>query len=109
MSAVRTGFRGMLAGIRVWYLRRFRGYVAAPRDLVGGRGTSWQQHSFEYFIECRCGQVLAITPSDYFVRSRTHLDGCTDWDHCDCPVTDARFVKICQQCGLGHWIEWAHA
>jgi hypothetical protein len=92
-------------GIRAWYQRRFRGFVAAPAQH-GGRGTSWQEHKrHEIGFTCRCGQVLAFKASDLVVRDRDHVEGCDGWDDgaCDCRITDARHVKICPSCGLGHW------
>ena len=102
-------------GIRAWWLRRFRGFVAAPK-LHGGRGTSWQEHKrYDIGFTCRCGQVLAFMTSDLVVRDRDHNENCQElfisnergetrpMGACDCPITDARHVKICPACGLGHW------
>jgi hypothetical protein len=123
----------LLAGIKAWYRRRFRGYVAAPVG-VGGKGTAWQQHrSTEVGFTCSCHQVLAFTAADYVIRSIEHIPGCQaaspaelaisesifadgpqnakiradmlapGLHGCHCPVTDARYIKICPHCGLGHW------
>ena len=95
-------------GIRAWWLRRFRGFVAAPK-LHGGRGTSWQEHKrYDIGFTCRCGQVLAFMSSDLVIRDRAHREDCelepnVAYSSCSCPVTDARHVKICPKCGLGHW------
>lgn len=136
-----------LEGIRAWYRRRFRGFVAAPA-LHGGAGTSWQEHKrHEIGFTCTgitasgepCGQVLAFMSTDLIVRARNHEPHCTelslaeiaqvhsvfhDGDEkarlrmemlnsagraagypmgCGCPITDARYVKICPTCKLGHW------
>jgi hypothetical protein len=108
--------------IRAWYQRRFRGFVAAPAQY-GGRGTSWQEHKrHEVGFTCHglrpdgspCGQVLAFRSSDLVIREQDHRDGCEGFVptenaggktivHCLCPITDARHVKICPSCGLGHW------
>jgi hypothetical protein len=98
------------AGIRRWWLRRFRGYVAAPPR---SGGTSWQQHRKRQF-KCRCGwpgvvfDYLFDDEKDYVIRSQDHVEGCQfptvdGKPLCSCPVTDARYVKICPECGLGHW------
>jgi hypothetical protein len=107
--------RNWLAGLKRWWLRRFRGYVAAP---ARSGGTSWQQHprSEHYFIcgnrpkdqTLACTEGLQFTKADYMIRSQDHVEGCQfprvyGIPACDCPVTDARYVKICPCCGLGHW------
>ena len=111
-------------GIRAWYQRRFRGFVAAPK-LHGGRGTSWQEHKrYEIGFTCRCGMALAFMSTDLVIRARNHTDDCLapseevfgdgkakariranmlDLELCDCPIVDARHIKICPNCGLGHW------
>jgi hypothetical protein len=93
--------------LKGWYLRRFRGYVAATTS----GGTSWQQHSRQDVgFTCRCGAALAFAAADLFVRHRAHVDGCDGirgefegMIACDCPITDARYVKHCPQCRLAHW------
>lgn len=104
--------KGWFAGVKRWWLRRFRGYVAAPPR---SGGTSWQQHpGQEWGFTCRCKSVLGFSEENYIVRARDHVEGCPGVYQfsqqlrslplaCDCPVTDARYVKICPQCGLGHW------
>jgi len=96
--------------LRAWYLRRFRGFVAAT---VPG-GTSWQEHRRgrdEMFFWCRCGLFMEFYEKDLFVRNRRHTDNCPAlWEDsgaikCDCPITDARYVKICPDCHLGHWMD----
>jgi hypothetical protein len=78
---------------------------------------------------CACMYVMCFTEGDYVIRKQRHRDGCDGFKTvaiesgayvdgkfvkpkeiptptsrpCDCPVTDARYVKICPQCGLGHW------
>ena len=99
--------KALIAGLRAWWLRRFRGYVAPPRQH-GGRGTTWQEHRrSDVAFECRCGLSLAFSSSDYVIRSQDHVDGCEAAAEvtpaCACPVTDARYVKICPNCHLGHW------
>ena len=96
-------------GIRAWWLRRFRGFVAAPA-LYGGRGTSWQEHKrYDIGFTCRCGEVLAFMTSDLVIREQDHDEACLQIADalpglkCNCPITDARHVKICPKCGLGHW------
>ncbi len=62
-----------------------------------------------------------FTEADYVIRSQDHIEGCEgitdistgdparstskamDLRPCSCPVTDARYVKICPQCHLGYW------
>jgi hypothetical protein len=121
-----------LQGLKRWYLRRFKGFVAAPRDAYGvPRGTSWQEHHEKRFT-CRCGHpgsgfAFQFTEENLVVRHREHVDGCDgivvqqvqtfDMVHtqemlaentrpCDCPITDARYCWICPACGLGHWMDW---
>jgi hypothetical protein len=120
---------GLLQGLRAWYRRKFRGFVAAPIG-VGGRGTSWQQHPrTEVGFTCKCGIVQAFTRADYVVREREHRPDCqevtpvsraiaesafADGERnariradmlavCTCPVTDARYVRLCPGCRRGHW------
>jgi len=109
--------KAFLQGVKRWYLRRFRGYVGPPRDPLSGvpRGTAWQQHKpDEVGVTCRCGYAMAFTESDYFIREQDHREGCEGvvnkeidgklvQDICSCPITDARYVKFCSKCGLGHW------
>jgi len=102
--------------LRRWHLRRFRGYVEAPRDRFGvSRGTDWQEHPFitprSMTFRCRCHQVHTFTDKDYFVRHRQHVDNCpaifedSGAIRCECPITDARYVRICPACKLGHWMD----
>jgi hypothetical protein len=117
----------LLQKLAAWYRRRFRGYVAAPRG-IGGKGTAWQQHQrSEMAFACcgvtregkRCGLSLVFTAADYVIRQQEHVEGCggllgqatsagvlledVRTGRCSCPVTDARYIKICPGCGLGHW------
>lgn len=110
--------KAWLDKIAAWYRRRFRGYIAAPR-IGGGKGTAWQQHTRQVIsFPCRgvgrdgkvCHQVLIFTNADYVIREQLHAEGCegvmrTDsrTHPCRCPVLDARYIKICPGCGLGHW------
>ena len=113
--------RNLLAGLKRWWLRRFRGYVAAP---ARSGGTSWQQWpSWRSTFPCKCGYQGDFTPDTYVIREQDHVDGCygttdvstgnpgretsrvMDLVPCSCPVTDARYVKICPQCRMGHWKE----
>lgn len=113
--------RELFAGLKRWYQRRFHGVVAPPRQY-GGTGTTWQQHSGDTLtFTCRCGDFLDFTEKDYVVREQEHAEGCAgvtdattnrparlyskliDLRPCSCPVTDARYVKICRNCRLGHW------
>lgn len=107
-------------GIRAWWRRRTRGFVAAPK-LHGGRGTSWQEHKrYDVGFTCRCGEVLAFMDSDLVIREQDHSETCSvpfvqvsvkdhvtgapmTVERCDCRITDARYVKICPACHLGHW------
>jgi hypothetical protein len=109
--------RALWQGIRAWWLRRFRGFVAPPAQH-GGRGTSWQEHKrHEIGFTCsgttasgeRCGSVLAFMSTDLVVREQDHTEAC-DLQYaaipgmkCNCPIIDARYVKICPTCRLGHW------
>lgn len=99
------------AGLKRWYLRRFRGIVKPPAQY-GGQGTTWQQHPrgapIAFGFACDCGCVLAFNPiADLVVRSREHVEDCRFYSDpgfvCDCPITDARYIKICPQCHIGHW------
>jgi len=122
-----------LAGVRRWYRRRFRGIVAPPRQYGGQGTTWQQHHRLEVAFICGnrrprsgrdvliCEQELEFTAADYVIRSQDHIEGCEgitdrstgnpakstskvlDMQPCSCPVTDARYVKICPQCRLGHW------
>lgn len=111
--------KALLKRIRAWYQRRFRGFVAAPAQH-GGRGTSWQEHKrFEIGFTCSgttasgepCRQVLAFLSSDLVIREQDHDEDCefqysqmiASRKVCSCPIIDARYVKICPACGLGHW------
>lgn len=96
-----------MAGVRAWWLRRFRGYVAPPRQH-GGRGTAWQEHHRSNLgFQCHCGLSLAFAKTDLVVRDRDHTGdiehGCDFSNSDQCPVLDARYVKICPNCRLGHW------
>jgi hypothetical protein len=109
-------FLAFCASVKRWWQWRFRGYVAAP---ARSGGTSWQQHrKDESFFICgnrpkdqtfSCGQGLVFTEEDYVIRSQEHDEDCEHQfdvqpkERCQCPVTDARYIKICPQCGLGHW------
>lgn len=110
-----------LAGVKRWYLRRFRGIVEPPPHAKG-HGTTWLQHSrdAQRFL-CQCGIVLAFTDDDYKILSQDHVEGCdgvfdssthaiatrtsrvVDLVPCSCPVMEARYVKICPKCRLSHW------
>lgn len=99
------------AGLKRWYLRRFKGFVAAP---ARSGGTSWQQHGVKAVgYQCRCGNVHAFAESDLKIMSQDHVDGCdgiamqnSPLKRCSCPISEARYVKICPGCGLGHWKQW---
>jgi len=115
--------RDFLAGVKRWYRRRFRGFVDRPRDAFGvPRGTAWQQWpAWRTTFACECGYLGEFTPDTYVIRSQEHVEGCdgmidrstgtvavdstkvVNLGVCRCPVTDARYVKICPQCHLGHW------
>jgi len=111
--------KAFFAGIKRWWLRRRHGIVKPPAQY-GGQGTTWQQHARHVVgFTCRnCRTVLAFTEEDFVIRSQAHLDDCTrvlapefiakveqsgGWMRCSCPITDARNIKICPQCGMGHW------
>jgi hypothetical protein len=109
--------KALLERLRAWWLRRFRGFVAAPAQH-GGRGTSWQEHKrHEIGFTCSgttasgdpCGQVLAFMSTDLMIREQDHTEACDleqvafPGTKCQCPIVDARYVKICPQCHLGHW------
>lgn len=115
--------KAFLASVKRWWLRRFRGVVKPP---AGQAGTTWQQHDDNPF-KCACGWpgpgiVYKFDQNDLVIRSQEHVDGCQglmdssthrvadlaktrmiDLEVCQCPVTDARYVKICPQCHTGHW------
>lgn len=100
--------RALLSGLRRWWQRRFRGYVAAP---AGSGGTAWQQWpSWRSTFFCQCGLAGEFTPDTYKILSQDHAEGCDGWtgfqpgsSPCNCPVTEARYVKICPTCRTGHW------
>jgi hypothetical protein len=100
-----------LQGVKRWYLRRFRGYVAQPRDPFGvSRGTAWQEHENTYGFTCTCKWQHMWEEADLVIREQDHKADCQAqfesqpvMGKCSCPITDARYVKICPQCGLGHW------
>ncbi len=102
--------RAFLAGVKRWYLRRFKGIVKPPAHAKG-QGTTWQQHySGVPAFACQCGTVLAFGEADLKIISQDHIEGCDGWSgfqpgsgRCNCPVTEARYVKICPQCRMGHW------
>jgi hypothetical protein len=102
-------------------MRRFRGIVEPPAHAKG-QGTTWQQWKNHISIfECKCGEILEFSQADYKILSQNHIEGCEgifdstthtvatgrsraiDLVPCDCPVTEARYVKICPQCRRGHW------
>jgi len=110
-----------LAGLKRWWMRRFRGIVAPPRQY-GGQGTTWQQWpGWRTTWLCPCGNSGEFTAADYVIREQEHVEDCEgitdrstgnpakstskvlDLHPCSCPVTDARYVKICPLCRLGHW------
>ncbi len=100
--------KAFFAGVKRWYLRRFRGIVKPPAH-ARGQGTTWYQHPcwMETF-ECPCGLTLHFTAEDYKIMSQDHVAGCDGIAHqqthkpCQCPVSEARYVKICV-CRIGHW------
>jgi hypothetical protein len=113
--------RNFLAGLKRWWQRRFRGYVPPP---AGSGGTAWQQHPRgEVYFLCQCGASLVFSDDTYVIREQAHVEGCEgltdqsthtiatdktrlmDLRVCSCPITDARYVKICPSCRRGHWKE----
>jgi hypothetical protein len=112
--------KAFLAGVKRWYLRRFRGIVKPPAHAKG-QGTTWQQHpgavgkvgtfaGWSEWFRCQCGESMYFTAADLKIISQEHVDGCDGWSgfqpgsgRCNCPVTEARYVKICPQCRMGHW------
>ena len=60
---------------------------------------------------CACGTAGEFTPDTYVIREQQHNEDCEfqyqvqPKEHCSCPVTDARYVKICPNCRRGHWKE----
>jgi hypothetical protein len=100
--------REFLAGLRRWWLRRFRGVVVPPAQY-GGQGTTWQQHrENEWAFVCACKEMLTFTQADYVIREQEHDEDCefqykVSSERCSCRVTDARYVKICPDCRRGHW------
>ena len=89
--------------------------------------TSWQEWaSWRSTFFCKCGYLGEFTPDTYVIREQDHRENCEaladvtvvtpgekrqtavlrggiTGKFCSCPVTDARYVKICPKCGLGHW------
>src|ERR1700730_10372906 len=113
--------KAFLAGLKGCYRRRFRGVVKPPAHAKG-QGTTWQQHPASRFtFICSCGTALAFCQENYVVMSQNHVEGCegvfdsvtnapakggsrlVDLTPCSCPVTEARYVKICPNCRIGHW------
>jgi hypothetical protein len=113
--------RAFLTGIHRWYLRTFKGIVKPPAG--NPQGTTWLQHAKDAWgFTCSCGELLAFLDADLKILSQDHAEGCdgvidstTDlpFDYnktqvlnlqpCKCPITEARYVKICPKCHLGHW------
>jgi hypothetical protein len=116
--------RTFLAGLRRWYLRRFKGIVEPPPHAKG-HGTTWQEHRDGKPFKCVCGwpeiDFYQFEHNDYVIMSQDHIEGCEgvfdstthapakggtslrNLAPCTCPVTEARYVKICPQCRRGHW------
>jgi len=98
--------KAFLAGVKRWYLRRFKGIVKPPAHAKG-HGTTWQQHQeHKWVFRCRCGEQHVFGSRDFFVRSREHKENCATQGvagDCTCPITDARYVWKCPKCGIGHW------
>jgi hypothetical protein len=112
--------KAFLANVKRWWNRRFRGVVKPPR---GQQGTTWYQHpDWMETFECICKATLRFAPEDYVIRDQQHIDGCAglfdasthrpaelaktrimDLRRCECPVLDARYIKLCPQCKTGHW------
>src|SRR5271168_5197082 len=101
--------KAFFEGLKRWWLRRFRGIVKPPARH-GGQGTTWYQHSKnDCGFTCACGTAYAFTEADKVIRFMEHVKDCPvqfeQHPRCACPVSDARYVKICTQCGRGHWQE----
>ena len=95
--------------------------MAAPvRSWDKSRGTAWQQHrrpthggiEAALQITCKCGKEYSFCDADFHVRFRNHVDNCPALSgegegmiRCVCPITDARYIWICTDCGLGHWMD----
>ena len=112
--------RAFIAGMKRWWDRRFKGIVKPP---PGQKGTTWYQHpDWQEVFECVCKTTLRFVPEDYVIRDQQHVDGCAglmdastkliadvaktrimDLRRCTCPVLDARYIKLCPQCHIGHW------
>lgn len=112
--------RDFLAGLKRWWNRRFKGIVKPPR---GQHGTTWYEHpAWQEIFECPCKTTLRFMPEEYVIRDQEHVDGCSglidastnrvadmaktriiDLRRCACPVLDARYIKICPACHIGHW------
>jgi hypothetical protein len=116
--------KAFLAGLKRWYLRRFKGIVHPPDR--NPQGTTWQEHRDGKPFKCVCGWPgpgidYQFDLNDYVIMSQDHIEGCegifdsvtrtiakagsraVDLVPCSCPVTEARYVKICPQCRMGHW------
>jgi hypothetical protein len=94
----------MFTRLKRWYLWRFRKTVQAPG------GTRWRQRlgAWEHPFTCSCGEELCFDAlKDYVIRRQEHAAECLagSLPACFCPVTDARYVKVCPHCGAGHWID----
>ncbi len=102
--------KAFLAGVKRWWLRRFRGIVEPPAHAKG-QGTTWQQwgNCWGPTVVCPCGTEITFTDADRKILSQSHVDGCDGIamqqtkQPCACPVSEARYVKICPQCRRGHW------
>jgi|SRR5208282_3065581 len=120
--------KALLAVVKRWYLRRFRGIVNPPAHAKG-QGTTWQQHPGKLDLSgkwaepfaCQCGENLAFCKNDLKILSQEHNEGCEgvfdsttsapaqrstralDLVPCNCPILEARYVKICPSCRIGHW------
>jgi hypothetical protein len=112
--------KAFISSVKRWWNRRFRGIVRPP---LGQKGTTWYQHpDWMETFECPCKATLRFAPEDYVIRDQEHVDSCAglmdastcrpaaiattrimDLRRCACPVTDARFIKLCPLCHIGHW------
>jgi hypothetical protein len=124
--------KAFLQGVRCWYLRRFRG-MGPVRKTPRTSWQEWAAWRSTFFCKCgylgeftpdtyvireqahreNCEALtnivvqepgLNLSPPDAIAKVKvTTMHGLVAGKTCTCPVTDARYVKICPKCGMGNW------
>jgi hypothetical protein len=121
-----------LQGVKRWYLRCFRG-MGSVRKTPRTSWQEWASWRSTFFCKCgylgeftpdtyvireqahreNCEALMDIAieePEPLTVKQFTPpemktkiMRGLVAGKTCSCPVTDARYVKICPRCGMGNW------